>query len=77
MLEHNSQVVLSPGADVDQDARSAGSAEAEDQLLLSQVGSVQEAGSCLGLGFRRRDTGSLWQEVVTDQGPRLKVTTHV
>lgn len=36
--EHHSQVVLSPGADVDQNAGSTGGAEAEYQLFLSQVG---------------------------------------
>lgn len=36
--EHHSQVVLCPGADVDQDAGSTGGAEAEDELLLSQIG---------------------------------------
>lgn len=77
MLEHDSHVVLCPGADVDQDAGGAGGAEAEDQLLLSQVGSVWKSVDCLALRVGRCETGHLRREVVTDQGPGLKVTTHV
>lgn len=36
--EDHCQVVLSPGADVDQDAGSAGGAKAKHQLLLGHVG---------------------------------------
>lgn len=76
-LEHNSHVVLCPRADVDQDAGSAGGAEAEHQLLFSQVGSAEEADSCPALGFSQCKIGSLWEEVITNQGPCLKVPTHV
>lgn len=77
MLEHNSHVVLGPRADVDQDAGGAGGAEAEHQLLFSQVGSAQEADSCPALGFSQRKIGSLWEEIITNQGPCLKVPAHV
>lgn len=40
VLQHNSHVVLCPRADIDQDARRSRGTEAEDQLLLSQVGSI-------------------------------------
>lgn len=45
MSEDNSQVVLGPGADVDQDAGGVGGAEAEHQLLLGQVGFTGNADS--------------------------------
>lgn len=77
VTEHHSQVVLSSGADVDQDAGSTGGAEAEDQLLLSQVGLTGNADTGHALHLLKRRSSPFWQEVVTHQGSGLKVPPYI
>lgn len=75
--EDHCQVVLSPGADVDQDAGSAGGAKAKHQLLLGHVGLNGNPDLWQGLSILRRRGFTLQHKVVSHQSPRLKVSAHI
>lgn len=73
--EHHSHVVVSPGADVDQDAGGTRGAETKQKFFSGQVGFTSRTWD--HLHFWWSQGCSLWQEVEAHQRSRLKVTTYV
>lgn len=74
MAQHHRQVVLGPGADVGQNGGSVRGAEAEAELLLSQV-SVHAQGS--QRAFHRRRRHAAGHEVIAHQCAAFKVPAHI
>lgn len=75
--QDNSQVVVRLGADVHQDGRRAGRAEAEGHLLLGQVDLVRRQAVVHDPGVPTGPRHRFGQEVILDQRSRLEETPDV
>lgn len=75
--QDNGQVVVRLGADVHQDGRRAGRAEAESHLLFGQVDLVWRQAVVHDPGVPAGSRHRFGQEVVLDKCPRLEETPDV